>query len=338
MTFVSFPPPDQVTIQFSHVAYDFTRHFGARNTGLNFYQTRTYENTLERIPEADVLLVSGFWKDQLLEHAAKLKYVQAIGVGYEQFPLDKLEARGILLTTARGVNKSAVSEQAMAMILSFSRRVHLARDNQRKRYWRGMVSDHQEREFVLEGKKLLIFGLGEIGSRLAGVAKAFDMHVIGIKRDPSTHNGVADEVHSGDRLLELIPQADFIVLTCPLTPHTRHVIDSNALAAMNPTAYLINVARGQCVDETALTEALEKKTIAGAGLDVFSTEPLPDDSPFWDAENVLLTPHTAGETGDYERVVIDILMENLNRLWMGRYDLVNRVRSDSSGGMAKIAT
>lgn len=330
MAHVYFPAPDQVTIHFAHVAYDFITPFAARNTGLNFFQTRSYESTLERIPEADVLLVSGFWNDELLEHATRLKYIQAIGVGYDQFPLEELTARKIILATARGVNKRAVSEQAMAMILAFARRLHLARDNQWKNYWRGMVADHMEREFVLEGKKVLIIGLGEIGSRLAKIASAFDMHVIGIKRDTTSHSNTAHEVYSAERLLEVLPRADFVVLTCPLTSETRHIIDKAALSAMKPTAYLINVARGGCVDENALTEALRNKAIAGSGLDVFTTEPLPIDSPLWSDQNVLLTPHTAGETRDYEKVVIDILLENLNRLWIGRDDLINRVDSTST--------
>ena len=130
---------------------------------------------------------------------------------------------------------------------------------------------------------------------------------------------------ANDRLHELLGQADIVALTCPLTPETENLIDARALAAMRPTAHLINVARGRVVDEAALTEALPAKRIAAAGLDVTSEEPLPAASPLWTMPNVLLTPHTAGETQRYEDSVIDILLENLDRLWRGESTLKNQV-------------
>ena len=123
-------------------------------------------------------------------------------------------------------------------------------------------------------KELLIFGLGAIGSRLASLAKAFGMHVIGIKRDATQHNHVSDEVYSNNELIQHLPRADFVVLTCPLTNETTNIINSDPLSAMSPTSYLINVARGGCVDQTALVRALKKKRIAGAGIDPTVYEPL----------------------------------------------------------------
>jgi D-2-hydroxyacid dehydrogenase (NADP+) len=188
-----------------------------------------------------------------------------------------------------------------------------------------MISDLATREDELGGKTLLIVGLGAIGSRLAKLAKAFDMRVIATKRDPSTAQGVADEVLTPDRLLDLLPQADFVALTCPLTPATTNLIDGRALAAMKPSAYLINMARGRCVDEPALLAALKNGTIAGAAIDHFWDEPLLAESPFWDLENVIITPHTAGETRMYEENVLDILLENLGRLQDGKNELQNQV-------------
>ena len=127
------------------------------------------------------------------------------------------------------------------------------------------------------------------------------------------------------RLLELLPHADFVALTCPLTPETERLIDARALAAMKPSAFLINVARGRVVDEPALVEALAGKRIAGAALDCTVEEPLPADSPLWALDNVLITPHTAGETRRYEDNVIDLLLENLERLWRGETPLRNHI-------------
>jgi phosphoglycerate dehydrogenase-like enzyme len=168
-------------------------------------------------------------------------------------------------------------------------------------------------------------GLGGIGARLAALAQAFGMQVIATKRTPAdAPDGVA-EVHPPEELKLLLPRADFVALTCPLTPATRNLIDAEALARLKPSAYLINVARGGCVDEPALLAALRQGTIAGAGIDHFWDEPLPADSPFWDLENVVITPHTAGETRRYEENLIDILLENLARLWRGEAELVNQV-------------
>jgi len=163
-----------------------------------------------------------------------------------------------------------------------------------------------------------------IGSRLVTLAKAFDMRVIAIRRDPSKGAGAADKVVREDELLGMLPQADFVALTCPLTPRTENLIDATALAAMKPSAYLINVARGKVVNEPALVEALNQKRIAGAALDCVWEEPLPATSPLWGAPNVLITPHTAGETRRYEDKVIDLLLENLERLWRGETVLRNQ--------------
>ena len=177
----------------------------------------------------------------------------------------------------------------------------------------------------LQGKTLVIVGLGKIGGRLAQIAKAFDMRVIGVRRDPAGGKGAADEVHALAALPGLLPAADFVALTCPLTPETTNLIDAAALAAMRPSAYLVNCARGRVVDEPALVAALQAGTIAGAGIDVTWEEPLPSESPLWDAPNAFITPHTAGETRRYEDNVLDILMENLARQWRGDAALLNQV-------------
>jgi phosphoglycerate dehydrogenase-like enzyme len=158
---------------------------------------------------------------------------------------------------------------------------------------------------------------------LATLAKAFDMRVIGIRRDPSKGTGAADKVVGEDDLLGVLPQADFVALTCPLTRETENLIDAKALASMKPSAYLVNVARGKVVNEPALVEALDQQRIAGAALDCVWEEPLPATSPLWSIRNVLITPHTAGETRRYEDHVIDLLLENLERLWRGEAMLKN---------------
>lgn len=321
----SFPDKTTLTICFAHVAYQMAARFSARATGIQHFQVWTPAELQARLSEAHVLVVSGFWRNELLDVAPKLRFIQSIGAGVDQFDQAALRQRGIRLASARGVNKNAVSEHAMAHILSFARHIHTGRDNQHKRIWRGMLSDLTIREDELGGKTLLVVGLGGIGTRLAKLAKAFDMHVIGTKRTPATAGAAADEIHTPDKLPELLPRADYVALTCPLTPETENLIDAMALAAMKPSAYLINMARGRVVDEPALIAALQGGQIAGAGLDCTWEEPLPPESPLWTMGNVLITPHTGGETRRYEENVIDILLENLGHLWRGESDLYNQV-------------
>ena len=321
----TFPYPENTTVHFAHVAYRMEERYAARNPQVNYFQTWTSEETISRINDADVFVVSGFWDNDLLERASKLKYIQSIGAGFDQFPLDELSERGIVLANASGVNQNAVAEHAMSLMLALNRHIHTGRDNQNTHVWRGMLGDLTKREDELIGKTLLIIGMGTIGSRLARFAKAFDMRVIATKRNPATSATSVDNLVTPDRLNELVPQADFVVLTCPLTDETKNIVDARVFEAMKSTAYLINVARGQCVDEPVLAEALKSGQIAGAGLDHFWDEPLGGDSILWDLENVIITPHTGGETRMYEERVIDILDDNLCRIWNGRSDLRNQI-------------
>lgn len=325
MTPRTFPTKDKLTICFAHVAYRMAERFALRNTGLRSFEVRSLDELEARIGEADVLLVSGLWRNDLIAKAPKLAFIQSISAGLDQYSRDALSAAGIRLASAQGANERAVAEHAIALILAMARQIPQARDNQTARRWRGMISDIASREDELGGKTLVIVGMGRIGSRLATLAKAFDMRVIGTKRDPSRGKGAADAVVAQDKMLGVLPEADFVALTCPLTSETEKLIDARALAAMKPSACLINVARGRVVDEPALVDALEKGGIAGAAVDCVWDEPLPETSSLWKANNILITPHTAGETRRYEDNVIDLLLENLDRLWRGEAVLKNGI-------------
>jgi phosphoglycerate dehydrogenase-like enzyme len=319
------PPSDKLSICFAHVAYRLNERFSAPAMGIGSFAVRDPGTLEKRIGEADVLVISGLWQNSLLDRAERLRFIQSIGAGTDQFPREELARRGIRLASARGVNARAVAEHAMALILALSRRLPEARDNQAKRVWRGMIGDLAGREDELGSKTLLIIGLGDIGGRLARLAKAFEMRVIGLRREPAAGRGAADAVHRMADLNALLPEADFVALTCPLTKETENLIDADALGRMRPSAYLINIARGRVVDEAALIEALAARRIAGAGIDVTAEEPLAASSPLWGMPQVLITPHTAGETRRYEDNVIEILRDNLGRLWRGEQELRNQV-------------
>ena len=320
-----FPAKEHLTICFAHAAYQLQARFRHRQIAIDNFEVRTLDELERRVGEADVIVVSGLWRNALLERAQRLRFIQAISAGTEQFDRDKLKERGIRLASARGVNARAVSEHAMALVLALARKLPEARDHQARHVWRGMISEIAEREDELGGKTLLIVGLGGIGSRLAALARAFGLHVIGVKRNPAVGGDIADSVHGLAELTTLLPQADFVALACPLNKETEGIVGEDALSRMKPSAYLVNVARGGCVDEPALIRALQERAIAGAAIDVTAEEPLPATSPLWDMCNVLITPHTAGETQKYEDNVLDILIDNLNRLWRGESHLRNEI-------------
>jgi phosphoglycerate dehydrogenase-like enzyme len=320
-----FPSKDQLTICFAHAAYQMKNRFDARQTGIRNFEVRAYDELEKRIGEADVVVVSGMWKNDLIAHAPKLKFIQSISSGMDQYSREQLGARNVRLASAAGVNARAVAEHAMALILAVARRLPEARDNQHKKAWRGMIGDLAEREDELGGKTLLVVGMGRIGNHLARLAKAFDMKVVGIRRDPAQGANGADSIHAMDDLVTLVPQADFVALTCALTPETTGLMSAAAFAAMKPSSVFVNVARGKVADEAALIETMKAGRIWAAAIDVTADEPLPEASPLWSMPNVFITPHTAGETRRYEDNVLDILVENLERLWRGETALRNQV-------------
>ncbi|MGE0748978.1 MAG: D-2-hydroxyacid dehydrogenase [Variibacter sp.] len=316
------PSKQDLNILFAHVAYQLGPRFALRKTGIQHRQVSDRAELNKSIGSADVLVISGLWDDKLLENASKLKFIQSIGAGTDQFSREPLRKRNIRLASA---NMRAVSDHAMSLILALARRLPEARDNQAKKHWRGMISDLEQREDELSGKTLVIVGLGAIGGRLVKLAKAFDMNVLGVKRDTSTGHDLVDSVHHFSDLKHVLPRADYVALTCPLTKETENLIDGASFAAMKPSAFLVNAARGRCVNEAALIDALSRRRIAGAAIDVTAEEPLPSDSPLWTTPRLFITPHTAGETRRYEDNVLDILTENVERLWNGEARLRNQI-------------
>lgn len=320
----SLPARDKLKICFAHVAYRLGERFALRNTGLDWFELRSLDELKARIAPVDVLLCSGLWRNELIASAPRLAFIQSISAGTDQYSRDLLGAAGIRVASAQGVNERAVAEHAIALILALARQIPQARDNQSAKNWRGMIGDISRREDELGGKNLLIVGMGRIGARLATLARAFDMKVVGVKRDPSKGAGAADAVIGTEGLQKALAEADFVALTCPLTPQTENLIDAQALAMMKPTACLINVARGKVVNEPALVAALQSNRIAGAALDCVWEEPLPAASGLWSVPNLFITPHTAGETRRYEDNVIDVLLENLDLMWRGEGALKNQ--------------
>ncbi len=319
------PKREDVRILFAHAAYQMQERFAARGTGMTSVEVRSREALEREIGAADVLVISGLWRNELLERAGRLRFIQSISAGVDQYARDALAARGVRLASAAGANARAVAEHAMALVLALSRKLPEARDNQAKKFWRGMMGDRERREDEVGGKTMAIVGLGRIGGRLARLAKSFEMRVVGTRRDPAAGANGADAVFGMGKLGEMLGEADYVVLCCPLTPETTGLIGAEALGRMRRSAYLVNVARGACVDEAALAAALGEGRIAGAALDCAREEPLGAGAALWDVPGVFITPHTAGETRAYEDNVLDLMVENLERLWRGEKELRNQV-------------
>ena len=265
------------------------------------------------IADAEILYAWNFPRE-LLPRAARLRWAQSMGAGVERLMVPELP-RGVKVTRVAGIFGPWMAEYVLGWCLWLTQRTELFRAQQRERCWR------QVAPLRLHGATLCVIGLGDIGRTIALAARGFGMRVVGVsrsgKRVPETQR-----VHKTRDLREAIASADYVALTVPLTEATRGLIGTPELAAMKPSAWLINVARGPVVDEAALLDALRGKRLGGAVLDVFDEEPLPQDHPLWEFGNVALTPHISGPSTPGE--IAPIFNDNLRRYLAGhalRYEV-----------------
>ncbi|WP_162224344.1 D-2-hydroxyacid dehydrogenase [Halorussus amylolyticus] len=276
------------------------------------------ERLREELSDVDGEVVTFAYTDAFLD--ADLDWVHSIQAGIDRFPLPEFEERGIALTNSTGIHDTSVGEFATGLMLTFARRLHTYVRQQEAREW-----SHPEWDapFTLDGERLCVVGLGTLGKGIAERADALGMRVTGVRRSGDPVAGV-ETVYTPDDLHEAVADAKFVALAVPLTDETRGLMGREEFAAMREDAYFLNVARGDCADESALVAALRDGEIAGAGLDVFETEPLPEDSPLWEMDEVIVTPHRAAATRDYYRDIADLVGENVGRVEDGS-EMVNRV-------------
>ena len=274
-------------------------------------RSESREHALELAADAEVIL-AGHWSDQLWKAAPQLRWVQSGGAGVERFLTPDFIASPIILTNAAGVYAIPIADHVMAFVLHFSRGFGRLLRSQLEHRWGEEVEPDE-----LTGKTLGIVGLGGIGAEVARRAKGFGMRVIAVRRRPERPSRFADEVRGPDALPWLLAESDYVALCSALTPATRHLIGEEELGRMKPTAYITNIGRGGLIDEPALIAALQAARIAGAGLDVFATEPLPADSPLWDMPNVLITPHTSGSSPRSHERLMELFCQNLRRYLAG---------------------
>jgi D-2-hydroxyacid dehydrogenase (NADP+) len=271
----------------------------------------------ELIPEADILVCFSISPGNF-QRAKNLKWIHLAVAGVDKSVFPELLQSEVIISASRGIHSYTIAEHIMGMILSFATGIHLSTLRQVQRKWSS--DEVMEKRFELTGKTLGIVGLGSIGRELAKRGRGFGMKIIGMKNRLNKGEKIryVDKILAKGKLSELLSLSDFIALTLPLTEETFHLMGEKELAQMKSSAYLINTSRGKIMDEKALIQALENKTIAGAGLDVFEEEPLNPDSKLYGFENVIITPHIAGSMKNYFQKVAIIFKENLKRFLSGR--------------------
>jgi phosphoglycerate dehydrogenase-like enzyme len=271
------------------------------------------------IGSADILLTFGaHMADHVLEKGKKLRWIQALGTGVDGIVDRPPFRKGVLVSNMHGLHGDSVPEAAIMLMLALARDLPRALRQRNARKWERYPSQ------LLKGKTVGIFGVGAIARSLAPKCRSFGMTVVGITSAPRAMEGFDRMVHRDD-LESAVRELDFLVLLTPYTPETHGIVGAKMLAAMKPSAFLVNLARGGIVDEEALVGALREKRLAGAALDVFAAEPLPEDHPFWSMDNVIVTPHLGGFHDQYAEEALPTVVENFRKFLAGDLDNMKNV-------------
>jgi D-2-hydroxyacid dehydrogenase (NADP+) len=270
---------------------------------------------------ADILLTfAPMITDQVVREAVNLKWIQALGTGVDNLVDLPSLRRDVIVTNLQGIHGAPMSEAAIMAMLALSRDLPRAIRNQDRHLWERWPAS------LLDGKKVGIVGIGVIAEALAPKCKAMGMAVVGISSVRRTVVGF-DRMYGRDEFILAVRDLDYLVVLTPYSTATRHMVNAAIFSAMRPTSYFINLARGGVVDEGALIQALENGQIAGAALDVFSHEPLPEDHPLWSMKNVIVTPHLGGFYHGYADRALPVVEENIRRFIAGdTANMINVVR------------
>jgi len=264
---------------------------------------------------ADVVIPWGVSTQQLAS-MSRLKWVQTVSAGVDRMDFEELRRRGIPLTNSSGIHANNIAEHIMSLMLAFARKLpYLVREQEQHR-WSSEVG--RVSSFELTGQTLLVLGLGKIGEQLAVRGKGMQMRVLATRRRMEIEReSAADEVFALSELPERIGEADHVAITLPLTRDTEGLFSAALIEKMKPGAFLYNIGRGSIIDQDALIAALQSRRLGGAGLDVTTPEPLPEESPLWDLDNVIITPHTSGSSPKLMERAVALWTDNLRRFLAG---------------------
>jgi D-2-hydroxyacid dehydrogenase (NADP+) len=271
------------------------------------------------LSDVDVMIMFGIeLRDAMLTGAPRLKWIQSLATGVDHFLRCPALKPEVLITSGRGIHGAPMREQVVYMMMAISH------DAKRQ------VEDHQHRVWqrrlwsTLHGKTAVIVGTGVVGAAIGDALQAFGMRTIGVSRTPRAEEGF-DDMLALDRLSDAAAQADYLINVLPATSTNLDLFDAAVFGAMKRGAYYISAGRGQTVDEAALIAALSERRIAGAALDVFHTEPLPPDSPFWGLPNVFITPHVGGYVVEYEEFIMPLIVDNMRAFLAGRQNEMKNI-------------
>ncbi|MGE3245651.1 MAG: D-2-hydroxyacid dehydrogenase [Beijerinckiaceae bacterium] len=295
-------------------------HLRRQFSGLTVHAARKISEIDADLAAVDVLVAFGIAiNDDLLAKMTGLKWVQSLATGTDHFTNSPAWRKEVVLTSARGIHGAPMRETVALLMLSLARNMRRIMRDQLNAHW-----DRGSPWMLLEGKTAVLVGVGVSTSAIAHLLKAFGMRVIGLSNAPREEPGF-DEVRSRKDMLATVAEAHFLVNVLPGGPANANAIGEAVFAALPEHAFFINVGRGETVDEAALLKALQDKKIAGAGLDVFASAPLAKDSPFWQLENVVITPHIAGFFSEYEDYVMPILLDNMRAFLAGDGDAMRNI-------------
>jgi phosphoglycerate dehydrogenase-like enzyme len=273
----------------------------------------------EHLKETEILLIFLHGDREMLDAAPQLEWIQAITAGVDDLPLEEIARRGIRLTNGRGIHTIHMAEYAIAAMINLARNFHRMFRNQMRNQWKRRVPQEE-----ICGATVGIIGLGAIGREIARKAAFMGMRVIGVKRTP-TRLAHVDAVYGPEDMGRVFQQSDYVINLLPATPATEKMIDRRFFEVMKPTASFINMGRGTTVNEADLIEILRRQGIKALVSDVYETEPLPPESPLWDLENVILTPHICGVSPHYMARAMEIIEHNLEVYLSGRGEMINVV-------------
>jgi len=300
------------------LADEYKKILKAKFPELSIHAAKKEEEIGDFIEKVQILLTFRI-SDDFIQKASRLQWIQSMATGVDyivNLPSLKKEA---LVTSTRGIHGPQMSEMAFLLMLALNRNFPQFVRNQDLRIWERWPAK------LLYGKRVGILGIGVIGEEIARKSKAFGMTVYGIGRVKRRVDAV-DYFYEPKDLLKVLQEVDYFIIVVPLTPQTQGMIGARELSSMKPTAFLINIGRGEIVNEDALIQALNSGEIAGAALDAFCQEPLPKDHPFWKMKNVIVTPHVGGASDIYVEQVLSIFEENLRRFLGGeRHNLINLI-------------
>jgi phosphoglycerate dehydrogenase-like enzyme len=295
-----------------------------RYPGITVVHLEDTSRIAEEVADADIY-AGWTLKPEQFARAAKLKWIHATAAGVNQLMRDDIRKSSVVITNSSSVLAIPMAEHTLGLMLALARRFPSAVRYQEKRHWAQQeVWDETPHPRELFGSTLVVVGYGSIGRALAKRVRALEMRVVGVKRNPSRGTEYAEHVVPADQLEQALAEGDFVVLSTPVTPATERLFGRRQFAAMKPTAYFINIARGVLVDSDALVAALAERVIAGAAIDVAEREPLAPESPLWTAPNLLITPHLAAVSEPLWRRHAALLFENLDR-WFAGQALLNQV-------------